>query len=145
MRDMPEEYLKVSVDETTAGVRLDRWLWAARMYKTRSLSSRAVDGGKVHLNGTRAKRSKTVKEGDRLEITRGIYEYHLVVKGLAERRGPASEAAKLYEETIESVQAREALAAELKGIPRPVFRGKGRPTKKERRQIDRFRDMIDSD
>ena len=135
----------MSANDSNTGVRLDRWLWAARMYKTRSLSSRAIDGGKVHLNGTRAKRSKTVKPGDRLEITRGIFEYHLVVKGLAEKRGSTTEAVKLYEETPESVQAREALAAELKGIPRPVFRGKGRPTKKERRQIDRFRDMIDSD
>lgn len=135
----------MSAHDSNTGVRLDRWLWAARLYKTRSLASRAVDGGKVHLNGTRAKRSKTVKQGDRLEITRGIYEYHLVVKGLAERRGSATEAVKLYEETSESVQAREALAAELKGIPKPVFRGKGRPTKKDRRQIDRFRDMIDRD
>lgn len=135
----------MSAHDSNTGVRLDRWLWAARLYKTRSLASRAVDGGKVHLNGTRAKRSKTVKQGDRLEITRGIYEYHLVVKGLAERRGSATEAVKLYEETPESVQAREALAAELKGIPKPVFRGKGRPTKKDRRQIDRFRDMIDRD
>lgn len=135
----------MSAHDSNTGVRLDRWLWAARLYKTRSLASRAVDGGKVHLNGTRAKRSKTVKQGDRLEITRGIYEYHLVVKGLTERRGSATEAVKLYEETPESVQAREALAAELKGIPKPVFRGKGRPTKKDRRQIDRFRDMIDRD
>ncbi len=135
----------MSTHDSNTGVRLDRWLWAARLYKTRSLASRAVDGGKVHLNGTRAKRSKTVKQGDRLEITRGIYEYHLVVKGLAERRGSATEAVKLYEETPESVQARKALAAELKGIPKPVFRGKGRPTKKDRRQIDRFRDMIDRD
>lgn len=135
----------MSAHDSNTGVRLDRWLWAARLYKTRSLASRAVNGGKVHLNGTRAKRSKTVKQGDRLEITRGIYEYHLVVKGLAERRGSATEAVKLYEETPESVQAREALAAELKGIPKPVFRGKGRPTKKDRRQIDRFRDMIDRD
>jgi ribosome-associated heat shock protein Hsp15 len=135
----------VSGDKDDRGVRLDRWLWAARLYRTRSLSSRAIDGGKVHLNGTRAKRSKMVREGDRLEITRGIYEYHLVVNGLSDRRGPASEASELYEETPESVQARQALARQLKGVPKPVFRGKGRPTKKERRQIDRFRDMMDSD
>ncbi len=132
-------------DDNITGVRLDRWLWAARLYKTRSLSSRAIDGGRVHLNGTRVKRSKTVREGDRLEITRGIYEYHLVVRGLAGKRGPASEASKLFEETPESVQSREAIAEQLKGIPKPVFRGKGRPTKKERRRIDQFRNMMDQD
>jgi len=122
------------------GVRLDRWLWAARLYKTRSLAARAIDGGKVHLNGSRAKRSRTVRRGDELEITRGIYEYRLIVRGLADKRGPASEAALLYDETPQSVAAREALAAQLRGIPKPVFRGKGRPTKKDRRQIDRLRD-----
>ena len=133
----------MSDDESTESVRLDRWLWAARIYKTRSLAARAIDGGKVHLNGTRVKRSKPVKPGDELEVTRGIYEYHLIVKALTEKRGPSSEASRLYEETPQSRKARETLRAQLKGVPKPIFRGKGRPTKKERRQIDRLRDRED--
>lgn len=121
-------------------VRLDRWLWAARIYKTRARAAKAIDGGKVHLNGARAKRAKPIRLGDELMITKGIYGYHLIIRALTDRRGPAAEAQKLYEETPQSRQARQVLAAELKAAPTPVFRGKGRPTKKERRQIDRLRD-----
>lgn len=133
----------MSNDFSGESVRLDRWLWVARIYKTRSLAARAINGGKVHLNGKRAKRSKSVKEGDRLQITKGIYEYHLIIRTLSERRGPAAEARKLYEETAESVKGREELAAQLKAAPTPIYKGRGRPTKKERRQIDRFREDSD--
>ena len=124
---------------TEEGVRLDRWLWAARFFKTRSLAAEAIDGGKVALNGHRAKRGKHVHLGDDLRVRRGPYEHHVTVRGLSERRGPASEAQTLYEETPESVHNREMLATQLKAMPAPVFRSKGRPTKQERRAIDRFK------
>ena len=73
-------------------VRLDRWLWAARVFKTRALAGEAIDGGKVHLNGRRAKRAKAIKPGDQLRIRKGPYEYILIVRALSVRRGPASEA-----------------------------------------------------
>jgi ribosome-associated heat shock protein Hsp15 len=120
-------------------VRLDRWLWAARMFKTRTLAVEAIDGGKVHLNGRRAKRAKTIKPGDQLRIRKGPYEYHLVVRALSVRRGPATEAEKLYEETSESRAAREQMATQMKASAPVAFRGKGRPTKKERRDISRFK------
>jgi len=121
------------------GVRLDRWLWAARFFKTRVLAAGAIDGGKVELNGHRAKRGRHVHVGDDLRIRRGAFEHHVTVRGLSERRGPASEAQALYEETAESAHNREMLAVQLKTMPAPVFRGKGRPTKQERRAIDRFK------
>ena len=121
------------------GVRLDRWLWAARFYKTRSLAVDAIAGGKVQLNGHRAKRAKLVHEGDEIRIRRGPYEHLVTVRRVSERRGPAKEAQLLYEETQASAQRRETLATQIKAIPRPEFKGKGRPTKKERRDIDRFR------
>ncbi|KPJ93464.1 MAG: hypothetical protein AMS18_05695 [Gemmatimonas sp. SG8_17] len=122
-----------------AGVRLDRWLWAARFFKTRSLAVEAISGGKVQLNGHRAKRAKLVYEGDEIRIRRGPFEHLVIVRGISERRGPAKEAQLLYQETPPSVQRRESLAAQIKAVPTPNFKGKGRPTKKERRDIDRFR------
>ena len=120
-------------------VRIDRWLLAARFFKTRSRAVAALDGGKVQLNGSRAKRSRTVKVGDQIRVRKGPYEYHLTVKGLAVRRGPAAEAEKLYEEAEASIQARAEITAQMKAA-RPVeYRGKGRPTKKARRALDRFR------
>ncbi|UCG85020.1 MAG: RNA-binding protein [Gemmatimonadota bacterium] len=123
----------------STGVRLDRWLWAARFFKTRSLAVEAIAGGRVQLNGHRAKRAKLVHEGDELRIRRGPFEHLVVVKGVSERRGPAKEAQLLYEETAPSKQRREALAEQIKAVPRTSFKGKGRPTKKERRDIDRLR------
>jgi len=126
-------------DHTDAGVRLDRWLWAARFYKTRSVATEAISGGRVQLNGHRAKRSKLVHLGDEIRIRKGPYEQLVVVKGLSERRGSATDAQTLYEEFAESRDRRERLAAQLKAVPETTFRGKGRPTKKERRDLDRFR------
>lgn len=122
-----------------ATVRLDRWLWAARLFKTRALAARAIAAGKVQVNGARAKAAKAVQAGDRVRVRKAPYEFQLVVRGLSERRGPASEAAALYEETPASRAARDALAAQLKAIPTPVYRGKGRPTKKDRRAIERWK------
>ncbi len=120
------------------GVRLDRWLWAARFFKTRSLAARAVVGGKVHVNGRRAKRASTVHVGDRVRVRKGPYEYHVVVLELSERRGPAREAATLYEETPESVLARERLRRQRRAAPTFSFE-KGRPNKKERRLLRRLK------
>src|SRR5689334_2523605 len=100
--------------ETPSKVRLDRWLWAARFYKTRSVSSEAIKGGKVQVNGERAKAAKMVGVGDEVRVRMGPYEHRVTVRGLSERRGPASEAQKLYEELAESRAAREKLQLQLK-------------------------------
>lgn len=121
------------------GVRLDRWLWAARLYKTRSLAARAVSGGKVDLNANRAKPSAPVRVGDQVRVRKPPYELVLVVRGLSERRGPAKEARGLYEETETSRRERERIAYQRRHVPVPTYEGKGRPTKKERREIERLR------
>jgi ribosome-associated heat shock protein Hsp15 len=122
-------------------VRLDKWLWAARFFKTRSLATEAVAGGKVEVNGERAKPAKAVKPGDEIRLRLGPYEHVLAVRQLAERRGPASVAHALYEETQTSRDARERLAAQLKMAPPTfVYEEKGRPTKKDRRDLSRLID-----
>lgn len=121
------------------GVRLDLWLWAARFYKTRSLAAEAIDGGKVDLNDSAAKRSKLVRIGDRISLRNGPYRHELQVTGLAERRGSASIAATLYLETPESLAARQATADRLR-LQNPIYYdGAGRPTKKQRRAIERWK------
>jgi ribosome-associated heat shock protein Hsp15 len=118
--------------------RLDKWLWAARFFKTRGLAVEAINGGKVHLNDRRVKPSQVVREGDTLEIRKGPYTFEIVVTGLSQRRGPASAAAELYEETSASRKARESRALELKALrPQGTFT-RGRPSKKDRRHIIRF-------
>jgi ribosome-associated heat shock protein Hsp15 len=121
-------------------MRLDRWLWVARIFKTRALALEAIKGGRVHIDGQRAKPSKEVRAGDRLEVTRdrGL-RTELIVRGVAERRGPAKEAALLYEETPESVEARERHVAELKLTAPPGGRGGARPTKRDRRRMEATR------
>lgn len=120
-------------------VRIDRWLWAARMFKTRSIAAAAVRGGKVHVNGTRAKPSKEVRAGDEVRVTQGQISRTLIVRQISERRGPATEAAHLYEETRESIEQRELRTAELR-VARAAGQDLGRrPTKRERRQIDAAR------
>ena len=122
-----------------SSVRLDQWLWAARFYKTRALAARAIDGGKVQVDGQRVKRAKPIRVGDRVRIRQGPFEYLLEVRELAVRRGPAARAAELYHETSESKSARELLALRLKSAPPPVFYEKGRPSKKERRELERLK------
>lgn len=119
-------------------VRLDRWLWAARFFKTRALSAAAIAGGKVQVNGTRAKPAKQLQVGDALRIRVGPYEWHVTVRGLSERRGPPKVAQTLFEESPEGRAARERLAELHKIAPAPAYEGKGRPTKKERREIERL-------
>lgn len=123
----------------TDSVRLDKWLWAARFFKTRTLAADAIDGGKVHINGDRAKRSKEVRPGDRIRVRIAPFEHEVVVKALAERRGPAEVARTLYDETAESASARAALAAQLALLPAAFVPGRERPTKKDRRTLNRFR------
>jgi ribosome-associated heat shock protein Hsp15 len=119
--------------------RLDTWLWVARLTKTRSVANEAVTGGRVQVDGQRAKPSRAVRPGDTIEITTGPAPRPVVVRGIAPRRGPASEAQLLYEETPESVTARERAAADRRlGAPQPE-RGGGRPTKRDRRRLDRER------
>ena len=120
-------------------VRLDKWLWAARFYKTRALAAEAIEGGRIEVNGDRAKRSRPLKPGDELRIRLGPYEHHVVVRALSNRRGPAAEAATLYEETAAGREARERLALQLRSVAPLFHHDKGRPTKKDRRDINRLR------
>ena len=117
-------------------VRLDKWLWAARFFKTRSLAVEAIEGGRVSLNGDRAKPAKTVKVGDEVSIRRPPFEFAIVVKALSDQRGSATIAAALYDETAESQARRAVLAAEMKSLPPPRFTG--RPTKKTRRDYEKW-------
>ena len=120
-------------------VRLDKWLWAARFFKTRSLAVEAIDGGKVRVAGERVKRAKLVQAGDEVSIRLGPYAHVVQVRGLAERRGPAPEAAKLYEETAASVKERERVAFQLKAAHVLFVRETNeRPTKRDRRRLDDF-------
>jgi ribosome-associated heat shock protein Hsp15 len=118
-------------------VRIDKWLWAARFYKTRSAATDAVLGGHVHVGGVRVKPSRDLKVGETVEITQGPWRRTVVVTALGDRRGPASVAATLYEETPESVQAREQHALERKLSAPPSFGA--RPTKLDRRRLEALR------
>jgi len=126
------------IEESSESIRIDKWLWAARFFKTRSLAADAVTGGKIDVNGARAKPSRIMRLGDKLSIRRGPYESTVVVKGLAKLRGPASEAQLLYEETEESIRRRELTSAQLKLERPPEFHSPGRPSKKDRRAVLRF-------
>jgi ribosome-associated heat shock protein Hsp15 len=129
----------MSKDKATDSVRLDKWLWATRFFKTRSLAAKAITGGKVQVNGRRAKPASTLHLGDRVRIRKGPFEFHVLVRRLSEQRGPASEAATLYEETAESINDRERLALLRKAAPTFEFRDRGRPSKKERRELQRLK------
>jgi ribosome-associated heat shock protein Hsp15 len=118
-------------------VRIDKWLWAARFYKSRSLASDAVSGGLAQLNGARVKPSKEVAVGDELAFTIGQTRRVVIVRGVSERRGPAKEAVKLYEETPESISARAIAAEQRRQQPPPPGADLGmRPTKRDRRRLD---------
>jgi len=120
-------------------VRIDKWLWAARFFKTRSAASDAVTGGHVHVDGERVKPSKEVRVGNTLEIRREELRWTVVVSGLADRRGPASVAATLYSETPESIEARERRRLERR-LVQPLGADLGaRPTKQARRRLDALR------
>lgn len=122
----------------TDSVRIDKWLWAARFFKTRSLATDAVDSGKVRLNGDRVKPARSVKVGDKLDIDNGSTEWEVVVEGLAEQRGSATVAQGLYAETEQSIAERQRKAEQRKLFREPSETIKGRPTKRDRRQLDKF-------
>lgn len=122
-------------------VRVDKWLWAARFFKTRSIAADAIGGGKVLVGGERVKPAKLLQVGDEVRLRMGPYEHVVIVRAVSERRGPAPVAAALYEETAESRAARMKLAEQLRMAPAAfVYEDKGRPTKRDRREIERLRD-----
>jgi ribosome-associated heat shock protein Hsp15 len=126
--------------ETPEGrTRIDKWLWAARFYKTRALAAEAIAGGKVQVNGDRVKRAKPLQVGDEVRIRQGPYEHQVVVRDLSDRRGPAVQAAALYEEKPESRAAREVLTLRLKSLHSAFLPERGRPTKKDRREINKLK------
>jgi len=120
-------------------VRLDRWLWAARFYKTRSLAKQAIEGGKVHYNGTRSKVSKEVEIGAKLTIRHGFDERAIIVEQLSDQRRGAPEAQLLYSETAESIEKREQNHNQRKLLNEAGLFPPQRPNKKQRRQIHRFK------
>jgi len=122
-------------------LRIDKWLWAARFFKTRSIAADAVECGKVLVNGARVKPAKLLAPGDILSIRLGPYQHVIEVLALSNKRGPASEAQKLYQETEESRLRRETLALELKAQPVPTAH-EGRPTKRDRREIEKFKSGV---
>jgi len=119
-------------------VRLDKWLWAARFFKTRAESSQAISAGKVEVNGAKAKRAKLLRVGDRIRVRKTPYEFLLTVRVLSEQRGRAVQAAALYEEDVAGKAVRERLARQLRIAPTPAYEGKGRPTKRDRRDFERL-------
>ena len=125
--------------DETGKVRLDKWLWAARFFKTRSLAATAIEAGKVEVNGERAKRAKLLQAGDSVGVRLGPYSHQMKVLALSERRGPASAAVKLYEERPEGKKARELLQAQMKAAQLSFGYDSGKPTKKDRRALQKLR------
>ncbi len=116
-------------------IRVDKWLWAARFFKSRTLASDAVNGGKIHVNGQRARPSRPVQIGDRLEITRGQHRATIVIRALDEKRGSAKVAQTLYEETQASTAQRELDIQQRRLLNAGMPQSKGRPDKLQRRQL----------
>jgi ribosome-associated heat shock protein Hsp15 len=137
-RKLPETGSDAARRTAPEPMRIDKWLWAARFFKTRSLAAKAVDGGRVWLNGEGAKPSRALKPGDELAIRVGELEWVVEVKALSRQRGPAAQAALLYAEREDSRARRQAAIALRKAQPDPAAGVKGRPTKKDRRLIHRF-------
>ena len=129
---------------TDSPIRLDKWLWAARFFKTRALAKKAIEGGKVHYQGARGKPSKTVELGAELTVRQGWSELRVIITGLSEQRRGATEARLLYEETSDSITKRQ-LEIEQRKLQRAAMpQAQQRPTKKQRRQIVRFKSTHDS-
>lgn len=120
-------------------VRLDKWLWAARFFKTRALAAEAIDGGKVDVNGDRAKRAKQIQTGDEVRLRQGPVEWVLLVRDVAERRGSAEIARTLYEETDEGRRKREIVTEHLRSMPTAFSYGDGKPGKRDRRALRRLK------
>ena len=126
------------VPEEHPEIRIDKWLWAARFFKTRALATEAIKGGKIEVNGHKPKPARSVHIHDELRIQRGPFTYYVSVVGVAGQRGPATAAARLFRESAESVSRREALALELRDHTLTQPRLPGRPSKRDRRRIIRF-------
>ena len=127
-----------TVTDAGAAVRLDKWLWAARFFKTRQLAVEAINGGKVQVNGQRTKPGKTVQAGTRLVVHKGSLEWNLTVKAVSKQRRPASEAALLYEESEESRMRRQELVRRRRESGETPAGARSRPSKRDRRMIQRF-------
>lgn len=127
-------------DGTPGRVRLDKWLWAARFFKTRALAAEAIDGGKVSVNDERPKRARLVQVGDEVTVRIGPYQHIVHVLDISARRGSAAVAQALYEETPGSIAARAHLAEQYRAAATMFAHQEGKPSKKERRAIDRVRD-----
>lgn len=124
-------------------LRVDKWLWAARFYKTRSIAKAAIEGGKVHLDGQRVKVSREITIGERLAIKQGWEEKEVIVKSLSDQRGPAPVAQMLYEETPESAQRREREAQARKAAGGAMARHVQKPGKHERKALEKLRKQFD--
>jgi ribosome-associated heat shock protein Hsp15 len=124
-------------------LRVDKWLWAARFYKTRSIAKAAIEGGKVHLDGQRVKVSREITIGERLTIKQGWEEKEVIVKSLSDQRGPAPVAQMLYEETPESTQRREREAQARKAAGGAMARPVQKPGKHERKALEKLRKQFD--
>ncbi|MBL8511648.1 MAG: RNA-binding S4 domain-containing protein [Betaproteobacteria bacterium] len=124
-------------------VRLDKWLWATRFFKTRQLAIDAINAGRVSVNGERAKPAKTIKPGDSLSVRKPPYVFEVTVKAVMEKRGSAPIAQACYEESTASLEARQRLSDELRQMPPPLF--KGRPTKRDRRALMQFEQQMEDD
>ena len=129
----------VSLTTGMAKVRIDKWLWAARFFKTRNLAKQAIDGGKVHCNGARCKSSREINIGTTLEIRQGWDEKTVIVKVLSDKRGSARQAALLYEESAESIEKRQLNTEHRKAVQGSNPHPSGRPSKQDRRLIHRFK------
>lgn len=128
-------------NDSENGVRLDKWLWAARFYKTRSIAKAMIEGGKVHYNGQRAKTSKLVEIGARIKLRQGTEEKEVVVEALSDQRRGAPEAQQLYTETEQSIRTRENLAFARKANALSMPHPDRRPNKKERRELVKFKQI----
>lgn len=127
-------------DADDARVRADKWLWAARFFKTRALATEAISGGKVHVNGARVKPARPLQVGDTLEIQRGNEQYVVIVQGLSEKRGSAGVAQTLYRETDESILARDLMRERRRLLASTAPHPDRRPDKKQRRQLRRMKE-----
>lgn len=134
--------MKAQSANEKSGVRLDKWLWAARFYKTRSIAKAMIEGGKVHYNGQRAKTSKEVEVGAMIKLRQGNDEKEIIVTALSDQRRGAPEAQLLYQETEKSVKQREAIALARKANALSMPHPDRRPNKKERRELVKFKDHI---
>ncbi|ABC27467.1 Ribosome-associated heat shock protein implicated in the recycling of the 50S subunit (S4 paralog) [Hahella chejuensis KCTC 2396] len=137
--------MKGQASATEHKVRLDKWLWAARFYKTRTLAKEAIEGGRVHYNGARVKPGRVVEAGAEVTLKQGWSEKTVLVLDISEKRGPAPVAQKLYQETEASVEKREQLAWQQKQIQAAQLPPARRPTKKQRRMIHRFKEQAEHD